>query len=168
MSLESSVINSKSDRTYVLEWVVKIGQLKLELVYVLGPSTMCNTVYIFGNIFSLSCKNALHFNKNSTLTHCHCGLVMPYSDRELGQVNIGSGNGLVPEATKPLPEPMLTYHWRGFMTFTWEHFHRKYSKYQALKWVWILPIQKKCNQYTLNFIGRGIITATSPSSRPQN
>ena len=25
-------------------------------------------------------------------------------------VNIGSGNGLVPGGTKPLPEPILTYH----------------------------------------------------------
>ena len=25
-------------------------------------------------------------------------------------VNIGSGNGLLPHSTKPLPEPMLTYH----------------------------------------------------------
>ena len=25
-------------------------------------------------------------------------------------VNIGSGNGLVPDGTKPLPEPMLTDH----------------------------------------------------------
>ena len=25
-------------------------------------------------------------------------------------VNIGSGNGLLPEDTNPLPEPMLTYH----------------------------------------------------------
>ena len=25
-------------------------------------------------------------------------------------VNIGSGNGLVPDGTKPLPEPMLTNH----------------------------------------------------------
>ena len=24
-------------------------------------------------------------------------------------VNIGSGNGLLPDGTKPLPEPMLTY-----------------------------------------------------------
>ena len=26
------------------------------------------------------------------------------------QVNIGSGNGLLPDGTKPLPEPMLTDH----------------------------------------------------------
>ena len=26
------------------------------------------------------------------------------------QVNIGSGNGLLPDGTKLLPEPMLTYH----------------------------------------------------------
>ena len=25
-------------------------------------------------------------------------------------VNIGSGNGLLPEGIKPLPDPMLTYH----------------------------------------------------------
>ena len=35
----------------------------------------------------------------------HWGLVMP----EIW-VNIGSGNGLLPDGTKPLPEPMLTYH----------------------------------------------------------
>ena len=28
-------------------------------------------------------------------------------------VNIGSGNGLLPDGTKPLPTPMLTYHWWG-------------------------------------------------------
>ena len=28
---------------------------------------------------------------------------------EIG-VNIGSGNGLLPDGTKPLPEPMLTDH----------------------------------------------------------
>ena len=27
-------------------------------------------------------------------------------------INIGSGNGLLPDGTKPLPEPMLTYHLR--------------------------------------------------------
>ena len=26
------------------------------------------------------------------------------------QVNIGSGNGLLPDGTKPLPEPLLTDH----------------------------------------------------------
>ena len=26
-------------------------------------------------------------------------------------VNIGSGNGLLPDGTKPLPEPMLTHQW---------------------------------------------------------
>ena len=37
-----------------------------------------------------------------------CGLVTPYGDRDL--VNIGSGYGLLPDGTKPLPEPMLTDH----------------------------------------------------------
>ena len=34
----------------------------------------------------------------------HCGLVAE------NWVNIGSGNGLLPDGTKPLPEPMLIYH----------------------------------------------------------
>ena len=42
----------------------------------------------------------------------HCGLVQ----LEI-LVNTGSGNGLVPEGTKPLPEPMLTYHQRDPVTF---------------------------------------------------
>ena len=32
-------------------------------------------------------------------------------------VNIGSGNGLLPDGTKPLPEPMLTYNRWGPMPF---------------------------------------------------
>ena len=40
-----------------------------------------------------------------------CGLVLPLNFILLmttWQVNIGSGNGLVPSGNKPLPEPMLT------------------------------------------------------------
>ena len=36
----------------------------------------------------------------------HCDLMTPYGDM---WVNIGSGNGLLPDGNKPLPEPMLTY-----------------------------------------------------------
>ena len=35
----------------------------------------------------------------------HWGLVMPYASQNL--VNIG--NGLVPDGTKPIPEPLLAY-----------------------------------------------------------
>ena len=40
----------------------------------------------------------------SVLTHC--GLVMPYGD----MADIGSGNGLLSDGNKPLPEPFLIYH----------------------------------------------------------
>ena len=36
----------------------------------------------------------------------HYGLVVPYGIIEL--VNVGSGNGLLPDSTSPLPEQMLT------------------------------------------------------------
>ena len=44
----------------------------------------------------------------------HCGQEMPHGDIDLGQINIGSDNGFLPNSTKPLPEPMVTYHqWRS-------------------------------------------------------
>ena len=42
---------------------------------------------------------------NDDLTHW--SLVTPYIAAEI-LVNTGSGNGLLPDGTKPLPEPMLT------------------------------------------------------------
>ena len=36
-----------------------------------------------------------------------------------GLVPSGSGNGLLPDGTKPLPEPMLTYHKYGPVTLIW-------------------------------------------------
>ena len=38
----------------------------------------------------------------------HWGLLTLVGDMNL--VNIGSGNGLLPDSTKQLPEPMLTYY----------------------------------------------------------
>ena len=37
-------------------------------------------------------------------------------------VSIGSGNGLFPDGTKPLPEPMLTDHQWSPVTFIWGQF----------------------------------------------
>ena len=39
-------------------------------------------------------------------------------------VNIDSGNGLLPDGTKPLPEPMLTYHKYGPVTLSKGNFTR--------------------------------------------
>ena len=48
---------------------------------------------------------------------------MTNGDIDLG--NIVSGNGLLPDGTKPLPEPMLTYQY-GPVTFIWGQFHKRY------------------------------------------
>ena len=47
-------------------------------------------------------------------------------------VNIGSGNGLVPNGTKPLPEPMLACHEYGSVTFNWDKFYSKHSLYMTI------------------------------------
>ena len=53
-------------------------------------------------------------------------------------VNIGSDNGLVPDGTKPLPEPMLTNHQGGLLAFTWGQFHWKCLRFESLIWIWKL------------------------------
>ena len=57
----------------------------------------------------------------------HGGLVMPYGD--INMVNIGSGNGLLPDGTKPLPEPMLAYHCQSSVAIILGHYHKKIWKY---------------------------------------
>ena len=59
----------------------------------------------------------------SSFRFTQCGLVMPYHC--INRVNIASGNGLLPDGTKPLPEPILTYHQSCFLAFTWEQFRKK-------------------------------------------
>ena len=51
-------------------------------------------------------------------------------------VNTGSGNDLLPDGTKPLPEPMLTYLKQGPATFIWEQFHKRYLSRQSIKLAW--------------------------------
>ena len=50
------------------------------------------------------------------------------SDRDITvymQSYMGSGNGLLPDGTKSLPEPMLTNHERCSVAFTKEQFHKR-------------------------------------------
>ena len=58
----------------------------------------------------------------TSIISTHCSLGPPY-----GEVNTGSGNGLLPNVTKPLPEQILTYQQRCSVTFTWKQFYRKCS-----------------------------------------
>ena len=48
-------------------------------------------------------------------------------------VNIGSGNGLLLDCTKPLPETILTYLQWGSEISIWGQFHNKYLYHQSLK-----------------------------------
>ena len=54
-------------------------------------------------------------------------------------VNTGLGNGLLPDGTKPLPEPMLTYHQCGTVTITWGKFRERYLSPQSVRLAWKLP-----------------------------
>ena len=54
----------------------------------------------------------------------HCGLGMPYGWHRF---NIGSGNGLLPDGTKPLPKPMLTNHQLGQVKITCGQIHKSHQ-----------------------------------------
>ena len=55
-------------------------------------------------------------------------------------VNIGSGNGLLPDGSKPLPEPVLTDHQLSPVTFILRQFHKICLNHQSLKSVWKLHV----------------------------
>ena len=48
-------------------------------------------------------------------------------------VNIGSGNGLLIDVTKPLPEPMLIYHLYDPVTFMWDKFYEEYLSHHSIQ-----------------------------------
>ena len=50
-------------------------------------------------------------------------------------------NGLVPDDTMPLPEPMMTNYQWDHVSFMWVQFHRKCSRYLSSIWVWKLLSQ---------------------------
>ena len=56
-------------------------------------------MFNFFDMMDLSLKNIHHVL--NTLGPC---------DATKNWVNLGSGNGMLPDGTKPLPEPMSTYH----------------------------------------------------------
>ena len=59
--------------------------------------------------------------------------IWPHRFGNIDLVNIGSGNGLVPLGTKPLPEPLLTYHHQSPMSFIWRHCHKEIWRNQSVK-----------------------------------
>ena len=48
-------------------------------------------------------------------------------------INVGSGNSLLPDGAKPLPESMLTYHQWVLEKITRRQFHERYLSHQSLK-----------------------------------
>ena len=83
----------------------------------------------------------LQENKTIRVILTHYGLVTPYGELATEiWVNIGSGNGLLPEGTKPLPEPMLTDLQWSPVTFILRQFHKRYLNRQSLKSVWKLHV----------------------------
>ena len=68
----------------------------------------------------------------------NCQLILAYRHHMATKiwVNIGSGNSLLPDGTKPLPETMLTDHQWSPVTFILGQFHKGCHNHQSLKSIW--------------------------------
>ena len=90
-------------------------------------------IFIQENAFeNIVCRMAAilsrpQYVKPYNLTHCALGATQIW-------VNIGWGNGLLPDGTKPLPEPMLTY--RQISPMTLRALYKKIWRYQSMKQDW--------------------------------
>ena len=65
-------------------------------------------------------------------------------------VNIGSGNGLLPDGTKPLPEPVLTDHQWSPVTFILGQF---YNRSQILQPITEIHLKITYPKFHSNFSG---------------
>ena len=70
----------------------------------------CLSSMMFSCVILLSWNDRKYKYILVSINLTHCGLVMVYMATEI-LINIGLGDGLVPNGTKPLPEPVLTYYW---------------------------------------------------------
>ena len=77
---------------------------------------------VFGNVSEMS---------NNLFKPRHGDLVTTYHVWKLG--NIGSGNGMLPDGTKPLFEPMLIYHQWGSATTIRGQLPKRYFGHQYLE-----------------------------------
>ena len=105
--------------------------------------TLCDTGFMSGDFVIWRSKNHIYIYECHNMLFdllwrlhfflgrlTHCGLVTPFGYRYLG--HIGLGDGLLPDDTKPFPEPLLTCQQRCCVEFTWGQFHRKCSEYLSL------------------------------------
>ena len=93
------IIFPRTNKVLPTTWKYLIDAPKQNIPY------QWSAVYLFRSCILLEQEAVKVIESFWYLTHS--GLVTPYGDSELGQ-HIGSGNSLLPDGTKSLPEPMLT------------------------------------------------------------
>ena len=122
------------DKTNYVHFFTKCIHGKAPMYIYLAAYYLAKMMYFYnrGNIHDWSCKSILGYfhaisGDNMKLQDCIHTIMWQYSvDLTLcrymalwNMVDIGSGNGLLPADTKPLPESMLTCNQWGFTVFKW-------------------------------------------------
>ena len=116
------------------KFYIKPMFLKMPL-YILSLITLLHRKWLIWTVLLLWCSNCL-FSTSLPEGLTHCGLVTA----EIW-VNIGSGNGLLPDCTKPLPNQCWLIISEVQVTFILGQFHKSCLNHKSLKSVWKLHIQ---------------------------
>ena len=137
-----------------LEWIVnKSSLVKVTVCRRLGHVTSFEPMMIKIPVTMLRhCVTMSHlavslFARNCSVIHlCFLNnLATAAATATYIWVNIGSGNGLLLDGIKPIPEPIFTPHVWGPVSFIWGQFRNKYLIYKSLKLAWKLALQWRHN-----------------------
>ena len=128
------------------------------IVYTMKTSSNLNTSIVqywltfllYTGFVTYGCKFILVNSPSQNLTHC--GLVNWYVD----MVNTGWGKGLLPDSTKPLLEPMLTYNQGNNINVNTENINPQISQGTISLWLhfckWNQAHIHPCNICVLVFL----------------
>ena len=123
-------------------------------------ATMASTItHLYRNLIEdFGCKSDTSRIRNALSTNMDFDSLRPsdvFGVITLGQ--IGSGNDLLPDGPKPLPEPMLTYHQWGLVAFIWGQFRKTQPPFiknslqiTYLKLNWNLPEANELTRISLH------------------
>ena len=128
------------------EWLNKLNIMhKGKLVKLIGICIL-ESLFVITSWF-MTCRNICKATSAVHLTHC--GLVTPCGIKYF--VNIGSGNVLMPDGTKPLHDTMLTY--RPLYQFQW-NLNQNTKKILSRNFIW-----KCCLQNGSNFVQASLVNS---------
>ena len=107
-------LNNSSSVSYAIEFFVYHHGVQQELV----SNNYCNSSMCFNSFWLIEGIYITDYKATMAQVMACC-------------LHISSGNGLLPDSTKPLPEPVLAFYLLGPMAFIQWQFYKRYLSHQS-------------------------------------